>query len=281
MLKDLFRKPKYVTVKADTVKRDIPEGLWVKCPKCGEILYNKELEKNLKVCHKCAYHFRLAAMERLEMILDEQTFVEYDSGLSTSDPLDFPGYRSKLDTVGETTGLHEAIVTGEGQINGLPTVIGVMDSRFIMGSMGSVVGEKIVRAIEQAIKKKLPVVLFCCSGGARMQEGIVSLMQMAKTSAAVAKLGENKQLFITVLTDPTTGGVTASFASLGDIIVAEPDALIGFTGMRVIQQTIKQTLPPGFQKAEFLLEHGFIDQVVSRQNLKNNLASLIALHQGE
>lgn len=281
MLKDLFRKPKYVTVRADNIKKDIPEGLWVKCTKCGEILYNKELEKNLKICHKCNFHFRLNARERLEMILDEGSFQEFDAQLTTTDPLQFPGYGERLISTQEQTGLTEAIVTGEGSINGLGTIIGVMDSRFIMGSMGSVVGEKITRAVEQAIIKKLPVIIFCASGGARMQEGIIALMQMAKTSAAIAKLGEQKLLYISVLTDPTTGGVTASFASLGDIILAEPEALIGFTGMRVMQQTIKQTLPEGFQKAEFLLEHGFVDQVVPRPQLKSTLANLIALHQGE
>jgi acetyl-CoA carboxylase carboxyl transferase subunit beta len=278
MLKELFRKPKYVTVKAEKAKRDIPEGLWHKCPECGEIIYNKELEKNQKVCGKCNYHFRMGANERIAAIIDEGTFVEFDADLQTTDPLNFPNYKEKIKATQEATGNKEAIVTGEGNINDYPIQIAVMDSTFIMASMGSVVGEKIVRAIERAIDKKQPLVIFAASGGARMQEGIVSLMQMAKTSAALARLGDVGELFISVFTDPTTGGVTASFASLGDIIIAEPGALIAFTGPRVIQQTIRQTLPPGFQKAEFLLEHGFVDMIIHREEMKATLANLVSLH---
>lgn len=282
MVLEFFRKPKYVTVRPegaqDGEKRDIPEGLWVKCTRCNEILYNKELDKNFKVCQKCNFHFRLNAKERIHMTLDEDSFVEFDNELTTVNPLNFPNYPEKMAAAQETSGLREAVVTGRGTIEGVPVVIGIMDSHFIMGSMGSVVGEKIARAIEQAIEKKLPVIIFSTSGGARMQEGILSLMQMAKTSAALAKLDEAGLLFISVITDPTTGGVTASFASLGDIIIAEPGALVGFTGPRVIEQTIRQKLPEGFQKAEFMRQHGMVDMIVSRPQLKETLANILLLH---
>lgn len=281
MLKDLFRKPKYVTVnQAAAPKKDIPDGLWVKCSGCGEILFTKELEKNLRVCHKCGTHFRLTSEERINLVLDEGSFVEYDMHLSSQNPLEFPNYEEKLSKAQEDTGLTEGIITGEGTINDLPVVIGVMDHRFMMGSMGSVVGEKICRAVERAIEKRMPVLLFSTSGGARMQEGILSLMQMAKTSAALARLSEAGLLYISVFTDPTFGGVTASFASLGDIAIAEPGALIGFAGPRVIKQTLRQELPPGAQTAEFNLEHGLIDLVIERPQIKNTLAKLITLHQG-
>lgn len=286
MVLEIFRKPKYVTVRPErseettkgAEKRDIPEGLWVKCPRCNEILYNKELDKNFKVCQKCNFHFRLNAGERIRMVLDEGSFQEFDSELTTLNPLDFPNYDVKLQTAQETTGLKEAVVTGQGTIAGHPVVISIMDSHFIMGSMGSVVGEKIARAIEWAIEKKLPIIIFSTSGGARMQEGILSLMQMAKTSAALAKLDEAGLLYISVLTDPTTGGVTASFASLGDVILAEPGALIGFTGPRVIEQTIRQKLPEGFQRAEFLRQHGMVDKIVNRSELRETLATIISIH---
>ncbi|MFZ5598707.1 MAG: acetyl-CoA carboxylase, carboxyltransferase subunit beta [Bacillota bacterium] len=282
MVLEFFRKPKYVTVRPegaqDGEKRDIPEGLWVKCTRCNEILYNKELDKNFKVCQKCNFHFRLNAKERIRMTLDEDSFLEFDNELTTVNPLHFPNYPEKLAAAQEASGLREAVVTGRGTIEGVPVVIGIMDSHFIMGSMGSVVGEKIARAIEQAIEKKLPVIIFSTSGGARMQEGILSLMQMAKTSAALAKLDEAGLLFISVITDPTTGGVTASFASLGDIIIAEPGALVGFTGPRVIEQTIRQKLPEGFQKAEFMRQHGMVDMIVSRPQLKETLANILLLH---
>ncbi len=278
MVLEFFRKQKYVTVKPEGEKKDIPEGLWLKCNRCGEILYTRELEKNLKVCHKCNYHFRIGAQERINITLDEGSFVEYDADLVSGNPLNFPNYEDKINAAQELTGLKEAVLTGEGTINNFPVVIVVLDSRFIMASMGSVVGEKITRAIETAGEKKYPLVIFSTSGGARMQEGILSLMQMAKTSAALAKLDEAGVLYISVFTDPTTGGVTASFASLGDIIIAEPGALIGFTGPRVIEQTIKQKLPEGFQRAEFMRQHGFVDMIVPRRKMKQTLANIIALH---
>lgn len=278
MLKDLFRKPKYVTVHADTAKKDIPEGLWQKCPNCNEILYSKELEKSGKLCAKCGYHFRVPARERINMTLDEGSFQELNDDLTSANPLNAAGYPEKIIAAREATGINEAVVTGEGVIEGNPVVIAVMDAYFVMGSMGSVVGEKIARAIEHAIERKLPVVIYAASGGARMQEGILSLMQMAKTSGALTRLAEAGLLYVSVLTDPTTGGVTASFASLGDIIIAEPGALIGFTGQRIIEQTIKQKLPEGFQTAEFMLKHGFVDMVVRRPELRPTLAKILSLH---
>ncbi len=278
MLKDLFRKPKYVTVHADTTKKDIPEGLIQKCPNCNEIIFTKELEKKGKLCDKCGYHFRVPARERINMIVDDGSFQEMDAGLTSANPLNAAGYAEKVAATQEATGLKEAVITGAGMIEGNPTVIAVMDTHFIMGSMGSVVGEKITRAIEHAVQKRLPLIVFAASGGARMQEGIISLMQMAKTSAALTRLDEAGLLYVTVLTDPTTGGVTASFASLGDIIIAEPGALIGFTGPRVIEQTIKQKLPAGFQTAEFLLRHGFVDMVIRRPDLRPTLGKILSLH---
>ncbi len=277
MLKDLFRKPKYVTVTPAVPKKEMPDGLWVKCSGCGEILFNKELEKNLKVCHKCGTHFRLSAWERLQITLDD--FSEYDADLTSCNPLEFPEYEAKLARAREETGLQEGVVTGEGRVNGVSVAIGVLDSNFVMGSMGSVVGEKICRLIERATEHKLPLIIFSTSGGARMQEGILSLMQMAKTSAALARFNEAGLLYISVFTDPTFGGVTASFASLGDFIIAEPGALIGFAGPRVIKETIRQELPPGAQTAEFNCEHGLIDLVVERGQLKNTLTKLLKLHQ--
>ncbi|MDI6631814.1 MAG: acetyl-CoA carboxylase, carboxyltransferase subunit beta [Bacillota bacterium] len=279
MVLELFKKPKYVTIQQK--KKEIPEGLWIKCPRCGEILYNKDIVKNLKVCRKCGYHFRLTAEERLAFTLDEGSFVEYDSRLVADNPLNFPGYPEKLAEARQTTGLSEAVVTGEGTILGYRVVIGVMDSRFIMASMGAAVGEKITRAAERACERRLPLVLFVASGGARMQEGMVALMQMAKTAAAVKHLDAAGLLYISVLTDPTTGGVSASFAMLGDIILAEPGALIGFTGPRVIEQTIKQKLPDGFQRAEFLQQHGMIDLVVPRARMREILGRIVMLHVGE
>lgn len=280
MFKDLFRKPKYVTVHADTVKKDIPEGLWQKCPECNEILYSKELEKYMKTCTKCGYAFRMGAHERIKATVDEGSFFELDADLISANPLGVTDYPAKLVKTQELTKLKEAVVTGEAAIDGKPVIIGVMDAGFIMGSMGSVVGEKVARAVERAIEKRIPLIIFSASGGARMQEGILSLMQMAKTCGALAKLQEAKLLYITIFTDPTTGGVTASFASMGDIVLAEPGALIGFTGPRVIEQTIRQKLPEGFQTAEFLLNHGFIDMVVPRTQMKSTLAALLDLHTG-
>ena len=260
-------------------RRDIPEGLWTKCEECGEIIYNKTLEEDLKVCPKCDYHFTLSAPERVAQLIDEGSFSEMDKELSSSDPLHFKGpkaYAVKLKEDQAATGLTDAVITGEGLLAERRIALGVTDSRFIMGSMGSVVGERLTRLIEHATKKKMPVVIVSGSGGgARMYEGMMSLMQMAKTSAALAKHHEAKQLFISVLTNPTMAGIMASFASLGDLIIAEPKALIGFTGPRVIEQTIRQKLPEGFQTSEFLLEHGMIDNIVHRKQLKIALAQLI------
>ena len=253
-------------------------GKWVKCDNCKEILYKEDLHKNLSVCPNCGKHFRLSARRRIKQIADEGTFKEIGGDILTKDPLNFEGYLKKVDSLKEKTKIDEAVKCGTCEIEGQKAVLGVMDGNFLMGSMGSAVGERITLAIETAIKKKLPLVMFCVSGGARMQEGIVSLMQMAKTSAAIAKLNESGLLYISVFTDPTTGGVTASFASLGDIILAEPKALIGFAGPRVIEQTIKQKLPEGFQRSEFLLEHGFIDKIVERKDMKETLSKLIRLH---
>jgi len=253
-------------------------GKWVKCNKCKEILYKEDLKNNYSICPNCGQYFRLSSRRRIKQIIDEGTFEELDQDMQTSDLLKFDGYKEKIQTLQEKTKIKEAIQTGTGNINGIKVAIGVMDSNFMMGSMGSVVGEKITRLVEKAIEERLPVIVFCVSGGARMQEGIISLMQMAKTSAAIAKLDEAGLLYISVLTDPTTGGVTASFASLGDIILAEPGALIGFAGPRVIEQTIKQKLPEGFQSSEFLLEHGFIDKIVERKDMKNTLYNIIKLH---
>ena len=253
-------------------------GKWVKCDNCKEILYKEELHKNLSVCPNCGKHFRLSARRRIKQIADEGTFEEIGKDILTEDPLHFDGYIKKVETLREKTKIEEAVKCGICEIEGQKVVLGVMDGNFLMGSMGRAVGERITLAIETAIKEELPLIMFCVSGGARMQEGIVSLMQMAKTSSAIARLNEKGLLYISVLTDPTTGGVTASFASLGDIILAEPKALIGFAGPRVIEQTIKQKLPKGFQSSEFLLEHGFIDKIVERKDMKETLAKLVRLH---
>lgn len=257
---------------------DMLIGKWVKCEDCKEILYKDDVRNNYSVCPNCGKHFRLSSRRRIKQIIDEGTFEEIGKGLYTKNPLQFEGYIKKLENLKEKTKIEEAVTTGIGKINGQKVVIAVMDGNFLMGSMGSVVGEKITLAIEKSIEQKLPLIIFCVSGGARMQEGIVSLMQMAKTSAALAKHDDAGLLYISVLTDPTTGGVTASFAMLGDIIIAEPKALIGFAGPRVIEQTIKQKLPEGFQKSEFLLEHGFIDMVVERKYMKDTLSKLIQMH---
>ena len=257
---------------------DMMIGKWVKCDNCKEILYKEELHQNLSVCPNCGKHFRLSSRRRIKQIADEGTFQEIGKDIMTKDPLEFEGYLKKVESLREKTKIDEAVKCGICEIEGEKAVLAVMDGNFLMGSMGSSVGERITLAIETAIEKKLPIIIFCVSGGARMQEGIVSLMQMAKTSAALAKLDEAGLLYISVLTDPTTGGVTASFASLGDIILAEPKALIGFAGPRVIEQTIKQKLPEGFQSSEFLLEHGFIDKIVERKDMKSTIAQLLRLH---
>ena len=273
----LFGKPKYTIVRLK--KKEIPDGLWTKCEGCSETLYNKTLDDNFKVCPKCNYHFSLTAHERINLLFDKDTFSEFDSEMFSVDPLDFKGpktYKEKLKQDQELTGLKDAVISGEGKINGKKAVLAVTDSRFIMGSMGSVVGEKITRAIEYATKNKLPVIIVSGSGGgARMYEGMYSLMQMAKTCAALSYHRKANLPYISVLTNPTMAGIMASFASVGDIIMAEPKALIGFTGPRVIEQTIRQKLPAGFQRSEFLLEHGLIDMIVHRKEMKNILSQLL------
>jgi acetyl-CoA carboxylase carboxyl transferase subunit beta len=274
----LFGKRKYTFVKL-VKKKDIPHGLWTKCPDCGEIIYNKTLRENSKVCQKCSYHFTLTSAERIALLLDRGSFEELESGMRPKDALNFQGprdYGEKLAEEKKKTGLNDACTVGKGQLNGRDIVFAVTDSRFMMGSMGSVVGEKLTRAIELATKLKLPVIIVSGSGGgARMQEGMLSLMQMAKTSAALSRHHSRGLLFVSVLTNPTMAGVLASFASLGDVIVAEPRALIGFTGPRVIEQTIRQRLPEGFQSSEFLLEHGLLDMIVSRKDLKDKVSLLL------
>ncbi|MGQ9631501.1 MAG: acetyl-CoA carboxylase, carboxyltransferase subunit beta [bacterium] len=277
---DWFKKPKFTTAKIAESRLGMPDGVWQKCTGCGEILYTKEVEKNLKTCPKCGYHFRLSSWERINLLVDEGTFKPMGDNIHPIDPLGFKDtkrYRDRLASYQKSTNLTEAAIVGEGKIENQMACFGVLEYGFMGGSMGSVVGEKISRIIEQAIKKKCPLVITSSSGGARMQEAILSLMQMVKTSAALAKLNEARQPYISILTDPTTGGVTASFAMLGDVNIAEPGALIGFAGPRVIEQTIRQTLPEGFQRSEFLLEHGMIDMVVNRKDLKRTVAKLIRM----
>ncbi|MBE3587685.1 MAG: acetyl-CoA carboxylase carboxyltransferase subunit beta [Thermoanaerobacteraceae bacterium] len=278
---EIFKRQRYAVLKADSEQRETPDGLWVKCPRCAEILFGRELDKQLKVCNKCGYHFRLSAPERIKTIIDEGTFVEWDGDMTPVNPFGLPEYEKKLASACQNTGLREAVITGEGELAGHRVVLAVMDARFMMASMGTVVGEKITRAIEGAREKRLPLLIFAASGGARMQEGVLSLMQMAKTCAALARFAGEGLLYISILTDPTTGGVSASFAMLGDIILAEPGALIGFAGPRVIEQTIRQKLPEGFQRAEFLRQHGFVDRVVPRPHLKSTLAQILDLHRSE
>lgn len=256
-------------------RQQLTEGLFQKCEACNQIVYTEDVIEKKHVCPNCGHYFRVAPMERLGMVLDSGSFEEWDKDLKTKNPLDFPEYEKKVARMQQNTGLSEAVVTGKGKIGGIDTAIGVMSASFMMGSMGMIVGEKITRMVERATKEHLPVILFCCSGGARMQEGMMSLMQMAKTSQALKRHSEAGNLYISVLTDPTTGGVTASFAMLGDIILAEPKALIGFAGPRVIEQTIHQKLPEGFQSAEFLLEHGMIDKIVSRKKMRKVLHFLL------
>lgn len=283
-LENMFKKTRlssarktYISLKE--TKPEVPEGLLRKCNKCGSAIITEDVKDGYYVCPKCGGYFRVHARRRIEMIADKGTFKEWDQGLTTRNPLDYKGYEEKLQALQEKTGLEEAVITGKAQIDGTDTVIGVCDGRFLMASMGEVVGEKIARAVERATSQRLPVVIFACSGGARMQEGITSLMQMAKTSAALKRHSDAGLLYICVLTDPTTGGVTASFAMLGDVILAEPKALIGFAGPRVIEQTIGQKLPKGFQRSEFLLEHGFIDGIVERAELKPTLSCILKLHE--
>jgi acetyl-CoA carboxylase carboxyl transferase subunit beta len=266
------RKP--IEAQADKPSR-VPEGLWVKCPTCSKIIYNKDLAASLSVCPHCAHHFRLTAAERLRSMFDDETWEEHDPGLVSTDPLGFVDtkpYRARIEAGIAATGLKDAVIVGTGRIEGIETVVAAMEYGFIGGSMGVVVGEKITRAIERGIDRRTPLVIVSCSGGARMMEGTLSLMQMAKIGAALARLDRAKLPYVSVLTDPTTGGVTASFAMLGDVNIAEPKALIGFAGPRVIEQTIRQKLPEGFQRSEFLLEKGMIDAIVDRRELKPTIA---------
>ncbi|MCM3002785.1 acetyl-CoA carboxylase, carboxyltransferase subunit beta [Priestia koreensis] len=278
-LKDLFvKKKKYASVSSENLRQDVPEGIMVKCKKCKKIMYAKELNKNLKVCLNCGHHHPMSSFERIESLVDEGTFVEYDKEMVSQNPLEFPDYLEKLEKDREKTDINEAVVTGEGEINGFRVVLALMDARFRMGSMGSVVGEKITRAIEKAAELNLPFIIFTASGGARMQEGVLSLMQMAKTSAALKMLSNKGGLIISMMTHPTTGGVSASFASLGDYNLAEPGALIGFAGRRIIEQTIREDLPEDFQTSEFLLKHGQLDAVVHRHQLKETLTNILDIH---
>ena len=273
----IFGKPKYTIVRLK--KKDMPDGLWTKCEECNQPIYNKKLEESLMVCPHCNYHFILTARERIDLLIDGDSFQEHDQNMLTKDPLKFKGpktYAEKLQEVQKLTGLSEAVITGIGLLDKRTIALAVTDSRFIMGSMGSVVGEKITNIIERATKERLPLIIVSGSGGgARMYEGVLSLMQMAKTSSALGMHHQAGLAYISVLTNPTMAGVMASFAGLGDVIIAEPKALIGFTGPRVIQQTIRQKLPEGFQRSEFLLEHGLIDMIVQRKNLKDTLSSLL------
>lgn len=281
ILNDLFNpkpKKKYITLPSHTEEPSVVKGPVKICPKCGKRNNEDDLDANFKVCPGCDYHYQLTAGERIWITTDENSFRETNNGLKTCDPLGFPDYAKRVAKAQEDTGLEEAVITGMATINGENVILGVMDTRFLMGSMGSVAGEKITRAFETACAERVPVVLFTASGGARMQEGMLSLMQMAKTSAAVARFHQEGLLYISVLTHPTTGGVTASFATLADIIISEPRALVCFTGPRVIEQTIHQKIPEGFQQAEFLMERGMIDQIVHRRDLKGFLSQLIALH---
>jgi acetyl-CoA carboxylase carboxyl transferase subunit beta len=264
----------------DEKKGKAPEGLWTKCPSCGENLITKDIENNLNVCTKCPHHFRISAQQRIELLLDEGSFSEYDSGMVSVDFLEFKdskSYKSRIDAALAKGGSKDAIICGEGKVDGLAVQLAVFDFSFMGGSMGSVVGEKITRAIERGLDQKSPVIVVSASGGARMQESILSLMQMAKTSAALAKMKAKGLPFISILTDPTTGGVTASFAMLGDVNMAEPKALIGFAGPRVIEQTIRQKLPEGFQRAEYLLDHGMVDIIVERKDMKASLSRILGM----
>lgn len=281
MIRDIFRKnlkKKYVAIPADQAKHDVPEGIMLKCPECKKNVFTKELMKNLKVCPSCDHHMKMTAFERIENFLDVDSFISMDDHLQTGNPLNFPSYTEKIKSDVKKTGLNEAVLTGVGELEGQKVVVAVMDSHFRMGSMGSVVGEKITRAIEKAIELQAPFIIFTASGGARMQEGVLSLMQMAKTSVALRRHSDNGLLYISILTHPTTGGVSASFASIGDINLAEPKALIGFAGRRVIEQTVREKLPEDFQTAEFLLDHGQLDAVVHRKDMRDTVALLVKLH---
>ncbi|MBP2241384.1 acetyl-CoA carboxylase carboxyl transferase subunit beta [Cytobacillus eiseniae] len=273
------KKKKYATIPSEMAKQDVPEGIMTKCPNCKKIMYSKELIKNLKVCFHCQYHHSMNSKERLDSFLDENSFEELNAGMISENPLNFPDYLEKVEKDRKKTAINEAVVTGIGAVEGQVIAVAVMDSTFRMGSMGSVVGEKITQAIEKADELAVPFVIFTASGGARMQEGVLSLMQMAKTSVALKRFSDNGGLIISIMTHPTTGGVSASFASLGDYNLAEPGALIGFAGRRIIEQTIREDLPEDFQTAEFLLKHGQLDAVISRVELKEKVANILSMHQ--
>ena len=278
MVVDKMKKRETKSVSTKKVKIDIPIGKWVKCDACKEIIYKEELRNNMSICPSCGHYFRMHINRRIALIIDENTYEQFDLNIETTNPLNIEDYPKKLKTLREKTGINEAVGCGKGKINGEDVIICVMDGGFIMGSMGAVVGEKLTYSIERAIEEKLPLIIFSVSGGARMQEGIISLMQMAKVTSALTKLDEAGLLYISVLTDPTYGGVTASFASLGDIILAEPGAMIGFAGQRVIEQTIGEELPEGFQTAEFQLDHGFVDKIVDRSEMKETLSKILEYH---
>lgn len=275
------RQKKYAQTKTTQSKPEVPKGMYTKCPHCKKNIYVIDLIANIGVCTYCNGHLPISPSARISKLIDLDSFEEFDKEMKSANPLEFEGYEDKIETTMKKVEQNEAVITGKGRIGGIETVLAVMDSRFIMGSMGSVVGEKITRAIEYATAHELPIIIFSASGGARMQEGIISLMQMAKTSAALARHDEKGLLYISVLTNPTTGGVTASFAMLGDIIIAEPNALIAFAGPRVIEQTIRQKLPQGFQRSEFLLEHGMIDCIVERKDMRDSLYKLLKFHAKE
>jgi acetyl-CoA carboxylase carboxyl transferase subunit beta len=284
LLKDLFtknhtKKKKYATISTEAVKNDVPEGIMTKCPSCKKIMYTKELNKNLKVCLHCSFHFQMNAKERIDSFIDGGSFEEINEEMISENPLNFPGYLEKIEKDRQKSKLNEAVVTGIGEVSGNKVVLAVMDASFRMGSMGSVVGEKITLAIEKANELSVPFIIFTASGGARMQEGALSLMQMAKTSVALKKFSNNGGLIISIMTHPTTGGVSASFASLGDFNFAEPEALIGFAGRRVIEQSIREELPEDFQTAEFLLKHGQLDAILSRLDLVDKITSILEIHQ--
>lgn len=281
MIRDIFkrnRKKNELTIPSNNNKNDVPEGIMTKCPECKKNTLTKELVIALKVCPNCDHHFRMTASERVAILFDEDSFVSIDDHLKTLNPLNFPAYIEKVEEDAKKTGLNEAVLTGTGNIDGREVAVAIMDSHFRMGSMGSVVGEKITRAIELATERKIPMLIFTASGGARMQEGVLSLMQMAKTSVALNRHSQHGLLYISIMTYPTTGGVSASFASVGDINIAEPKALIGFAGRRVIEQTVREKLPEDFQTAEFLLDHGQLDAVIHRSNMKDTLSKIVRLH---
>lgn len=280
-IRDIFRKnqkKRYATIPTEKAKNDVPEGIMMKCPECRKNVFTKDLMKNLKVCPTCDHHMKMTAWERVDIFLDEDSFVSMDDHLETVNPLNFPSYTEKIKADGQKTGLNEAVLTGIGKLNGQQVAVAIMDSHFRMGSMGSVVGEKITRAVEKATELGIPFIIYTASGGARMQEGVLSLMQMAKTSVALRRHSDHGLLYISILTHPTTGGVSASFASVGDINIAEPKALIGFAGRRVIEQTVREKLPEDFQTAEFLMNHGQLDAIIHRKEMREKVASIVHLH---